>query len=510
MESFVIFNRGNAKEIVMKAYFSVKESSCPAYQGTQPGNWRRHDESNKTPSLFGWIILVVMTLMLVIPSTAMSAKGGNGKGGGSTTGVIVDYGDIFGDLIHVLRDDVTGQPIFAQRWVEMPAELPGFGWGYCAIGVDEDGYEIPFQPFSCDLDTSVYASVEVDYFGRLNASRVQERNMRMHLNETITNIKQAGQVRLDPTGRLELGFESEDNVSDPFVALCYVGGPEGQCIWSAVDSPMENLALYRRMMKYGHIVTNPYELDQWWHGDPKLPTPYHPALDANDKLKFSEPGLVNMISGGGYGPEHLTPDDFNTSAAFLGAASGKHGFITDHLVQYLNRFLRITQTTDFAASTLDWLPALYRDCWPEGDPNPWKQGEEAPEDVDMNVDLVYGVCELPTEVDDSLPNYDDFSNIQERFMDFGASGYARNAVWGSKTAKLALEFIPGVSSGLWGLDTMSLLSWIVIPNPGNPTQELEIHNFVGAASDALRAIEYIHNYEVPENLYCLYDAAVCQ
>ena len=52
------------------------------------------------------------------------SKSSRGKGGGSTTGVLVDYGDIFGDLIHVLRDDVTGQPIFAQRWVEMPAELP--------------------------------------------------------------------------------------------------------------------------------------------------------------------------------------------------------------------------------------------------------------------------------------------------------------------------------------------------------------------------------------------------
>ena len=38
--------------------------------------------------------------------------------------------------------------------------------------------------------------VEVDYFGRLNASRVQERNQRMHFNETITNIKQAVRLRL--------------------------------------------------------------------------------------------------------------------------------------------------------------------------------------------------------------------------------------------------------------------------------------------------------------------------
>jgi hypothetical protein len=498
----------------MRTKLSGDQSSCITTQGKHTRSWQQHDVSNKNPSRFGWVVLILTTLLLLAPATALSkgpgGGGGGGGGGASTTGVLVDYGDVFGDLIHVLRDDVTGQPIFAQRWVEMPAELPGYGWGYCAIGIDEDGFEIPFQPYSCDLDTSVYASVEVDYFGRLNAGRVQERNMRMHFNETISNIKQAGQIRLDPTGRLELGFESELNTSDPFVPLCFVGGPEGQCVWSTIDSPMENLALYRRMMKYGHIVTNPNELDLWWHGDPKLPTPYHPALDANDFLKFDKPGLFNMLSGGGYNPEHLTLEDFNTSAVFLGAASGKHGIITEHLVQYLNRFLRITQTTEFAASTLDTLPALYLDCWPAGDPDPWKQGEEAPEGVNLNEDLVYGTCDLPKEVDDSIPNYDDFTNVQERFMDFDASGYIRNSVWSGKTASLALESSPGTTSGLWAIyNNASLLNWIVIPNPALPAA-IDIHNFVGSASDALRAIEYTHNYEVPENLYCFYDATYCQ
>lgn len=451
----------------------------------------RRDAITKTPSRFGWLVLIVMALMLLVPATAMS-KSSRGRGGGSTTGVIVDYGDIFGDLIHVLRHDVTGQPIFAQRWVEMPAELPGYGWGYCAIGVDEDGFEIPFKPYSCDLDTTDQASVEVDYFGRLNGSRVQERNMRMHFNETITNIKQAGQVDLDPTGRLMLGYE------------CALADDPGTCLWSTVDSPMENMAMYRRMMKYGHISTSPYELDLWWHGDPKLPVPYHPALDADDRLKFQQAGLLHMLSASGYSPEHLTFEDFNTSAQLLGASAGKHGFITADLVQYLNRFLRITQSTEFAASALDTLPALYRDCWPEGWPNPWKQGDEAPEGYDLTIELEYGVCDLPKEVDSSIPNYADFSNIQERFVNFVNSGYHRGTIWGGRTASLALESNPGYTTGLWSYSVSTpLINWIIIPNPLTPSTE-DVHNFVDAASDALRAIEYTHNYEVPENLYCLY------
>ena len=263
----------------MRSYFVVDESSCPTIEGKQLRNWPRHEDSKKTPSLFGWKILIVVALLLLIPAAAVS-KGGNGNGGGDPIVVIdpiVDYGDVFGDLMHILRYEQydegldeyvpTGQPIFAQRWIEMPAELPGYGWGYCAIGIDEFDAEISFLPYSCDLDVGddpeLSPVVEVDYFGRLNASRVQERNMRMHFNETITNIKQAGQLRLDSTGRLELGYESELNTGEP---LCFVGGSPLQCIWSTIDSPMENLALYRRMIKYGHLSTDPLEEDLWWHG----------------------------------------------------------------------------------------------------------------------------------------------------------------------------------------------------------------------------------------------------
>ena len=555
----------------MKMQGSVRVSACPAIQGEQPGNRQWHDDNRKRPSLFGWIVLIVMTLMLVIPTTAMSAKGGNGNGGGggggSTTGDIVDFGDVFGDLIHILRDDLTGQPIFAQRWVEMPEGEPGFGWGYCAIGIDEDGYEIPFQPFSCDLDTSVYASVEVDYFGRLNASRVQERNQRMHFNETITNIKQAVRLRTDPTGRLDLGFEDPDN-------------PEGcanaaeDCIWATVDSPMENMALYQRMMKYGHIATDPEEPDLWWHGDPKLPIPAHPALGPNDFDKFVDAGLDNWLPGedvwddeGNFirdhsdcftddkkpepiipclPPEELTPEDFDTSAELLGAAGGKHNFFTVHLVQYLNRFLRITQTTQFAAATLATLPAKYRDCWqseviPDDPP-------ELPDGQEWEFDLVYPYsgdgCVVGDVVDEDgewmIPNWEFYTNVQELFMDFGNSAYVRSGnggIWNERTAPLALEATldpgpvtvtssasktprvqgiygptvdstPGANSDIFLTVDTVLLDWIEDVNDYE-VAESDIHNFVDAASDALRAIEYFHEYAVPENLYCTYAITSC-
>ena len=48
------------------------------------------------------------------------------------------------------------------------------------------------------------------------------------------------------------------------------------------------------------------------------------------------------------------------------------------------------------------------------------------------------------------------------------------------------------------------MEWIGQVNLDYDPYGAEIHNFVDAASDTLRAIEFFHNYEVPENLYCTY------
>ena len=495
---------------------------------------------------------MVVTLLLLAPVSAIS-KPGNGKGGGGggtdTPPELVDYGDVFGDLIHILRDPLTGQPIFAQRWVEMPAELPGFGWGYCAIAVDEFGDRLGFEPYSCDiLAADADRVVEVDYFGRLNGSRVQERNQRMHFNETITNIKQAVRLRLDPTGRLDLGFVDPD--AEEGDSICELNANADLCDWATVDSPMENMALYQRMMKYGHIATDPEEVDLWWHGDPKLPTPVHPALDAADFAKFKAAGLDNWLPdknncfANGFvaacaETELLTAEDFDTSADLLGAAGGKHNFFTVHLVQYLNRFLRITQTTEFAAETQAKLTAQYEQCdiFLGDDPNPilnepWTSGEEAPEGWDMTTDLTYENC-VVSDVDGSITNYLDFSNVQELFVNFAASEYNRPDRWDDRKATVALEatlYIPPVSDGLLSktprvqagnepgvesspgamsdiwltVDDEPLQLWIEEVNLGYSDDTVNIHNFVDAASDTLRAIEYFHNYAIPENLYCTY------
>jgi len=439
--------------------------------------------------MFNWRLCiglssVAVVLLLGVPSMAQDHDDGGGGG----------CGDVFGDLIHILRNPDTGQPILAQRWIELPAEIPGYGWGYCPIAVDANGDELAFLPYSCDVADPT-AVEEVDYFGRLNGGRTKERNNRMHFNEVISTIKEAEAVKQEQTGRLMLGYDCVP-----------LGSEQVQCAeWSTIDSPMESLGLYTRLMKYGHLQTDPLEVDPWFHGDPALGVQYHPALGPEDWPKFHQSvrhllpgdGAAACFTAAGFDPacampESLTDRDFVRGGSFLAAAANKTGIITADLVQYLNRILKIARNTEVTLSTPDTLPALVRDCWDSAaDPPTPSEEDPALEDPPY---LPVEECTV-ADADPLLPNFDLFPDVQERFVDFDAAEYWR-ADWRDETVEVILP----VSEALWQLTAEVPLTGFLEYKNGPPAFAIDIHAFVGAASDSLRAIEFVHNYEVPEDL----------
>jgi len=417
------------------------------------------------------IQFIGLGLMLFSSSTMALAQEHGGNGGSGC-------GDVFGDLIHIKRDTATGQPILQKRWIELPQDT--YGWGYCPIAIDADGDEIPFAPLSCDPG-SPDAVVEVDYFGRLNGGRTKERNSRMHFNEVIASIKSAGIVKQDETGRLKLGFD------------CRPARNGGQVCtnWSTIDSPMENLALYTRLMKYGHLQTDPLEEDVWAHGDPALGIQYHPALGPEDWRRFDR-SVWHLLPGGatdrvetcfsnGFNPacaesEALDSRDFIRAASFLVGAANKDGKITVDLVQYMNRILKIVKETETTLPNPETLPALIRDC-----------GQ------DPNNQMPIDQCETKaaTAYDPPLP-----SPADERFVDFGTTRYLRNE-WREET----LEILEPFSSGQWQENTgVELMDWLELVNGPAPDEIQGLAGFTSAATDGLRAIEFIHNYAIPEDL----------
>lgn len=407
---------------------------------------------------------VSLFLSLLIPLLAGPALAQDHGGGGG------GCGDVFGDLVHILRDDVTGQPILEKRLIELPEDL--LDWGYCPVALDENGAEIPFVDLSCD-PADPDAVVEVDYFGRLSGGRTKERNSRMHFDEVIETIRGSELVRLEVAGRLEFGNDCEPGQ----------GGKLRCATWKVVDSPMENLALYTRLMKYGHLQTDPLEEDVWAQGDPDQGIQYHPALRPEDWAKFLR-ASAQLLPGGGSPPdpagcfddegeffpecaqpESLVPADFTLAAAFLAGAADKTGRMTEDLVQYTNRILKIPVATEHTAAAVDLLPALIRDC-------------------------SAGECVIyPAE--EGLP-----APADELFVNFRRSAYER-AVWRNKV----LAVVEPQGDGWWHeIDDCELLGWLDFANGESPGKLRNIDGFVAAASDSLRTIEFIHNYEIPADL----------
>jgi len=427
-----------------------------------------------------------MFLLATAPALGLAQDHGGGSGGHGGGGA--GCGDVFGDLVHILRDGATGQPILQKRWVELPGDESG--WAYCPIPVNAAGEEIGFADMSCD-PADADAVVEVDYFGRLSGGRTKERNSRMHFNEVISSIKDdaVGWVGQDETGRLQLGYDCEvDELLGEFSCAEY----------RVIDSPMENMALYTRLMKYGHFQTDPMEEDTWAHGDPAQGVQYHPALNTLDHAKFNE-DLRHLLPGNEENPtladgcfespeaaqecakgESLTSKDFTRAAKFLAGAANKTGRMTVDLVQYMNRILKITRDTEMSSAAVDTLPALIRDCG----------GGEGADYLPLEECTIYeATAGLPAPAD-------------ERFVNYERVKYGRKPHHNRKLAVIQDE-----GAGTWTeVGNLRLMDWLEFVDEPRNGQVWYLDGFVLAASDGLRAVEFVHNYAIPADLWAIYAA----
>ena len=370
-------------------------------------------------------------------------------------------GDLLGDLVHIKRDATTGQSILQKRWVDLGSDV--LGWDYCPIPIDVNGAEIPFAPLSCDPDPAEASRlVEVDYFGRLSGGRTKEANQRMHFDEIINNIKLASLVTVDEAGRLKIGSTCDQ------AGVC--------ATWKTIDSPMENLAIYRFLLKYGHIQTDPLEIDTSPGGDPNAGTVYHPALAEADWAKFvgvtrtllPQNTAAQCFSGPTFtpacaAPQPLSTGDFAFVASFLSGAADKHGKITPDLVQYLNRILKVPIATPESAAPVNTLPALIRD----------EQGAIAP---------APGGLPFPAN---------------ERFVDFSPVNYLRTDYFNQSLLVLQTND----SGNTWQPTTVQLLQWLAYINGPVGATTSNMPGFQAWATDALRVVEFMHEYALPVNLW---------
>lgn len=207
------------------------------------------------------------------------AKGPQYGGGRESTGkpgsAGTKKGDLVSDMWIILRDE-NGVPILNENGFVQP--------------LDKDGNLIPLDAEGAPLDESLTIEVEL---GRTNVGRSPSKVLDQRLDEVTAAINGADSVALDDSGRLVITTNGES---------------------ATIDSPLENLAVYKALMTTGSI----------------------PGVTDVSKL-----GSLSYLADG-----TKTADDLKAAVGFLAGATDKEQPLSIDEVEYLNQILGIAGTIE--------------------------------------------------------------------------------------------------------------------------------------------------------------------
>ena len=152
----------------------------------------------------------------------------DGGGGGNEP---PDYGDLI-----FLHRDVNGVPILDGNQCQQPLAFPSESES-CTLECTEEPCLVGVNAATCAViadDASCTKEVE---FGRINEARSTESVFASQLEDVVVNLAIADCVTLDPAGRLVASRVVDENT----------------VLTSTIDSPLQNLAIYRQLMLTGDL-----------------------------------------------------------------------------------------------------------------------------------------------------------------------------------------------------------------------------------------------------------------
>ena len=163
--------------------------------------------------------------------------GGGGGGGGGDAAEPPDYGDLV-----ILHRDEYGVPILTGDLCQQPLAFPS---DTCTLDCTvEDPCLVPLltEPnedgeITCAIDPAYASCTHEIEFGRTNSARAPASVFESQLEDVVVKLATADEIGLDPAGRL---------------VACIDGGADPDTS-SAVDSPIQNLAIYKQLMTYGYL-----------------------------------------------------------------------------------------------------------------------------------------------------------------------------------------------------------------------------------------------------------------
>jgi hypothetical protein len=383
--------------------------------------------------------------------------------------------------------------------------------------------------------------VEEVSFGRLNLSRSPEAVLQAAFDEAITAINASDSVAIDPAGRLLLTTTVYSEIemvevpwdwnNDKIIEQCYV--PATETVIKAIDSPLENLALYVKLMTDGHLITP---------GDQRAPIdrsvsggiPLWKMLELTDgpssdlRPTLSKEKLEDLSATSTFQAlVDVAPEYYVTYyVCYKTVETVKTETVcTDPDVEY--RELQAVAVTEcpegetciggvsYGILTADGLP-------PEADDFPFaaaflsaaadKTGEIST-DMVVYINSILGINKV---VGTSEDGETDYSEDPEYFDYSGVSGYNRGSALGARGSARYLE--ESTTAGTWvdkqiNVDkipdsTLSKFDELGL-NPNDlsddkpdylPNLQLateDILGFTQMADDDLSVIEFIHTYQIP-------------
>jgi hypothetical protein len=244
-------------------------------------------------------------------------KGGKAGAGTKPPGAGTKKGDLFGDLYVLIRDPDTGvaltETIGGVVYPLVQAYDP-------ATGLPVPGVSIPRDPATGDLILTTYTTKEVE-FGRLAVARSPTKVLDHSLTEALTKLIAATAIStdnieliLDAAGRLTI-------VTDG--------------VAKAIDSPLENLALYKAIAALTGTNTTISDGTVSWTLPTTILVPTKDAITGAVVLT-SIPLNVDLLK-----------------ASLLAAASDKTGTVTLDVV--MNTLSTLKTTDDLTAVSYDRL-----------------------------------------------------------------------------------------------------------------------------------------------------------
>ncbi|MDW7771944.1 MAG: hypothetical protein SCH71_03545 [Desulfobulbaceae bacterium] len=350
-------------------------------------------------------------------------------------------------------------------------------------------------------------------FGRLNLGRSPDAVLDHAFDEAITAINRAKDIALDASGRLLLTTDVYDE---------FLTNPDGtpvliETVTKAIDSPLENLALYVKLMKDGHLITPGVErtpIDRSMQGGIPLwklleledgpSQALRPTIDIAHVQSFGLGHLVDASNVTTYYTyrdvegnlvvqlEPCTGDivceewtgivdqaetdvcagpDFPFSASFVSAAADKTGYFNIDKIVYLNSIMGINLVVGYSEYDVNFEPVPGAIDYSEN-PVYFNFG------VNMNPYdrlLTYaGRGQVVTPAGDGLPaTYD--GNVRVLVEDQALPG-----TW--------VETVVPIAATIFGTADYPA---------GEPFVGTDITGFTAMADDDLRVIEYIHTYQIP-------------